>query len=178
MTIEEYQQEVKRIRPGLCRTAIRYLGEADGEDAVEVTLVRLWQMADDLRTPFNALAQTLLRNHCIDVLRRRHITVALDGHDIAVDEEQDQRVETMMKLATHAADGVTAQTYQRHGDGTGGSAHGYERACRKKVPEPSTTSFAHNDAQDDERSIRCAIYIIRCRETKQQYIRYDNENIR
>ena len=83
MTIEEYQQEVKRIRPGLCRTAIRYLGEADGED---------------LRTPFNALAQTLLRNHCIDVLRRRHITVALDGHDIAVDEEQDQRVETMMKL--------------------------------------------------------------------------------
>ncbi len=98
MTIEEYQQEVKRIRPGLCRTAIRYLGEADGEDAVEVTLVRLWQMADDLRTPFNALAQTLLRNHCIDVLRRRHITVALDGHDIAVDEEQDQRVETMMKL--------------------------------------------------------------------------------
>ena len=98
MTIEEYQQEVKRIRPGLCRTAIRYLGEADGEDAVEVTLVRLWQMADDLRTPFNALAQTLLRNHCIDVLRRRHITVALDGHDIAVNEEQDQRVETMMKL--------------------------------------------------------------------------------
>lgn len=98
MTIEEYQQEVKRIRPGLCRTAIHYLGEADGEDAVEVTLVRLWQMADDLRTPFNALAQTLLRNHCIDVLRRRHITVALDGHDIAVDEEQDQRVETMMKL--------------------------------------------------------------------------------
>ena len=98
MTIEEYQQEVERIRPGLCRTAIRYLGEADGEDAVEVTLVRLWQMADDLRTPFNALAQTLLRNHCIDVLRRRHITVALDGHDIAVDEEQDQRVETMMKL--------------------------------------------------------------------------------
>ena len=43
MTIEEYQQEVKRIRPGLCRTAIRYLGEADGEDAVEVTLVRLWR---------------------------------------------------------------------------------------------------------------------------------------
>lgn len=98
MTIEEYQQEVERIRSGLCRTATRYLGEADGEDAVEVTLVRLWQMADDLRAPINALAQTLLRNHCIDMLRRRRITVALDGHDIAVDEEQDQRVETMMKL--------------------------------------------------------------------------------
>lgn len=98
MTIEEYQQEVERIRPGLCRTAIRYLGEADGEDAVEVTLVRLWQMAGDLRAPINALAQTLLRNHCIDVLRRRHITVALDGHDMAIDDEQDQRVETMMGL--------------------------------------------------------------------------------
>ena len=59
MTIEEYQQEVKRIRPGLCRTAIRYLGEADGEDAVEVTLVRLWQMAGDLRAPIHALAQTV-----------------------------------------------------------------------------------------------------------------------
>lgn len=103
MSIEEYQGEVERLRPGLCRMASRFLGEADGEDAVEVVLVRLWRMAADLRAPVDALARTLLRNHCIDVLRRRHVTVPLDGHDIddadrAATRAADERLETMMRL--------------------------------------------------------------------------------
>lgn len=102
MTLEEYQGEVERLRPVLCRLATRYLGAADGEDAVEVVLVRLWRMAGDLRAPVDALARTLLRNHCVDVLRRRHVTVPLDGHDIAAPgqapAEADERLDTMMRL--------------------------------------------------------------------------------
>ncbi len=71
MTQEQFKEEARRLRPTLIETARRYVGDDDAEDAVQDALLRLWQMVDDLRMPFDALAVRLTRNLCIDLLRRQ-----------------------------------------------------------------------------------------------------------
>jgi RNA polymerase sigma-70 factor (ECF subfamily) len=70
MTQEEYKEEARRLRPRLLQTARRYLNEDDAEDTVQDVLLRLWQMVDKLRMPIDSLAMILVRNFCVDRLRR------------------------------------------------------------------------------------------------------------
>ncbi len=64
--------EARRLRPRLLATARRYVGDDDAEDVVQDVLLRLWQMVDELRQPFDALASVLVRNQCVSLLRRKH----------------------------------------------------------------------------------------------------------
>lgn len=98
MTQEEYKEEVRRIRPRLLTIARRYLDDDDAEDTVQDVLLRLWQMVERLRMPLDALATVLVRNLCVDKVRRRHPTLALTDAGDAEDTGQDERIERMMVI--------------------------------------------------------------------------------
>lgn len=84
MTAEEYQTEAERITPQLRQTALRYMGDASlSEDIAQDVLLRLWQLLDELRTPMDGLALTMVRNECLMRLRKQPRTVGMEGHDMA-----------------------------------------------------------------------------------------------
>lgn len=79
MTEEDFQREAEAMRPMLLQAATALLGNAeDGEDAVQDALLKLWGMAEELRRPVAPLARVLVRNLCVDRLRRRRQTVSLE----------------------------------------------------------------------------------------------------
>ena len=82
MTEEEFQKEVKEIRPRLLATSMGYMKNgADSEDAVQSVFVRLWKM-----------------HQCVDELRRRRATLNIDDCDVVQTEEKDERIAVMMSL--------------------------------------------------------------------------------
>ena len=105
MTQEEFKEEAQRLRPRLMLTARRYLGDDDAEDTVQDALLRLWQMVGELRQPFDALAQRLTRNLCIDKVRRKKATVTLtaNGETDEADDD-DERIERMMAVVSTLPD--------------------------------------------------------------------------
>ena len=67
------------MRPMLLQVATGLLGSAaDAEDSVQDALLKLCLMADTLRRPVAPLAKVLVRNLCVDRLRRRRQTVPLE----------------------------------------------------------------------------------------------------
>lgn len=85
MTPEDFEREAERMRPMLLSAASGYLGNAeDAEDAVQEVMVKLWNMADTLHTPVAPLARVLVRNFCVDRLRRRRVTVSVDDTALSV----------------------------------------------------------------------------------------------
>ena len=99
MTQQEFKEEVRRLRPRLHQTARRFLDEDDAEDTVQDVLLRLWQMVDSLRMPIDALATVLVRNFCVDRLRRERPTQPLSHECEQADEiENDERIERVMAL--------------------------------------------------------------------------------
>lgn len=99
MTQEEYKEEARRLRPQLLQTARRYLNEDDAEDTVQDVLLRLWQMVDTLRMPINALATVLVRNFCVDRLRRQRPSQALTASCEQPEEtETDERIERVLEM--------------------------------------------------------------------------------
>ena len=109
MTQEEYKEEALRLRPRLLQTARQYLNEDDAEDTVQDVLLRLWQMVDTLRMPIDALAQVLVRNYCVDRLRRQKLRVGASAgmkplqalsviHEQAEDTETNERIERILAM--------------------------------------------------------------------------------
>ena len=99
MTQEEYKDEARRLRPRLLQTARRYLNDDDAEDTVQDVLLRLWQMVGTLRMPVDALATVLVRNFCIDRLRRQRPSQALTAeHERADDSDTDERIERVLTM--------------------------------------------------------------------------------
>lgn len=99
MTQEEYKEEARRLRPQLLQTARRYLNEDDAEDTVQDVLLRLWQMVDTLRIPIDALATVLVRNFCVDRLRRQRPSQALTASCEQPEEtETDERIERVLEM--------------------------------------------------------------------------------
>jgi len=47
----------------------------EAEDVVQDVLLKLWQLLDKLRIPMGPLALVLVRNRCIDCLRRLQTTI-------------------------------------------------------------------------------------------------------
>lgn len=99
MTVDEYKEEVCRIRPLLLLTARRYMGdEEEAEDVVQDVLLKLWQICDTVRLPLDGFASILVRNRCIDLLRRRPKRQAI-GEDIDCGSDgADERLDKMMKI--------------------------------------------------------------------------------
>lgn len=99
MTDIEFQSEAERLMPRLKAAAQRYMSDsASADDVVQDVMMRLWELRDELRLPFDALALTLTRNMCVSALRHKHNTVALEGHDAEYVPSDDSRVELMMRL--------------------------------------------------------------------------------
>ena len=99
MTQEEYKEEARRLRPRLLQTARRYLTEDDAEDTVQDVLLRLWQMVDTLRMPIDALATVLVRNFCVDRLRRLKPSHTLTNSCEQADEtDTDERIERVLSM--------------------------------------------------------------------------------
>lgn len=124
MTPEEFQQAVADLRPKLTEQARHYFTDAaEAEDAVQDALLRLWQMHDRLRMPFDGLAAVLLRNHCIDLLRRRHpvgsADVAACGADGAflAEAADHERIERMMDIVGQLPDLQQTLLRLRHMEG-------------------------------------------------------------
>ena len=99
MTVDEYKQEVKRVRPQLVFIARKYMGgEEEAEDVVQDVLLKLWQICDTLRMPIDGFATVLVRNHCIDLIRRRARRQDIGEYTIDESHEDDERIDKMMKI--------------------------------------------------------------------------------
>lgn len=75
MTKEEFRQQLTPLGPSLFRIAYRFLeDEAEAKDAVQDLLVKLWNSRESLDTVSNikAYSYTLMKNLCIDRIRRRN----------------------------------------------------------------------------------------------------------
>lgn len=90
------------MRPMLLSAACGYLGNAeDAEDAVQETLMKMWGMAGTLHSPVAPLAKVLVRNICVDRLRRRRPTVEIERTAMSLpvaDSPADGMLERMMKV--------------------------------------------------------------------------------
>ena len=76
MTTEEFENEAELVRPMLVATAAHMLGsDSEAEDAAQETLAKLWGMRGELRSPMAALARAVVRNLCVDTIRRRHAVI-------------------------------------------------------------------------------------------------------
>ncbi|MBO4758341.1 MAG: RNA polymerase sigma factor [Bacteroidales bacterium] len=80
MTHEEFKARYLPLSEGLFRIAFHYLEDSsDAQDTVQDLYIKLWNSRDKLDTVLNpqAYAYTLLRNLCIDRLRKNGRTVSM-----------------------------------------------------------------------------------------------------
>ena len=101
MTAEEYQQAVPELQRELGKVAVRFLPWSDEcEDVVQETMLRLWQMHEQLHLPILAFARVIVRNICLDKLRRGHHFDDIDTINpiVAEDDPPDDRIERMMHI--------------------------------------------------------------------------------
>jgi RNA polymerase sigma factor, sigma-70 family len=75
MTQQEFQHKYLPLAPQFYRRALALLGNAqDAEDAVQDTYLKLWNQStrlERMELP-EAFMQTVLRNVCLNMLRKRH----------------------------------------------------------------------------------------------------------
>ena len=102
MTTEEFEHEAGLLRPMLVATAARMLGsDSRAEDAAQETLAKLWMMRGELRSPMAALARAVVRNLCVDSIRRRRaVTVPLseEQRGMTVPDASDDVLEHVMAV--------------------------------------------------------------------------------
>ena len=122
MTAEAFQQTVSCLREQLKTQALRYLNSTDeAEDAVQDTLLRLWQMHEKLNPPIDGLAAVVLRNVCIDRIRRQH-PIDLDSSCLVMNDEtteatDHERIEQLMGIVDGLPDTQQALLRLRHMQG-------------------------------------------------------------
>lgn len=121
MTTEEFEHEAEQLRPSLVATATHLLGShSEAEDAAQETLAKLWAMRDELRSPMAALAHAIVRNLCVDCLRRRHaVMVPLTDrqHNMAETVADDDPFTHVMKVIDHLPATQQITLRLRHIDG-------------------------------------------------------------
>ena len=107
MTPEVLTETFKSLSDGLYRVAYYFLeSENDAQDAVQDLFVKLWGNRDQLDTVLNfkAYCTTLMKNLCIDRLRKEQRVQGIEvGTDIVesrrVDEDYDAREKLERVLA-------------------------------------------------------------------------------
>lgn len=103
MTAEEYQKAVPELQREVGKVAVRYLqGSDESEDVVQETMLRLWQMHEQLRIPVEPFAVAVARNLCLDRLRRGPRFDDIDSLQQMPSEDdppdKDERIERMMGI--------------------------------------------------------------------------------
>ena len=74
MTREYFERDVLPVSRNLYRSAFRFLSNREeAEDTVQEVFIKLWNMRGKLSEykSVEALALTMVRNQCLDILRRR-----------------------------------------------------------------------------------------------------------
>lgn len=121
MTAEEFEQEAKALRPVLTDMAHGFLSDVeDAEDVVQDTMLKLWSLCGSLRRPMAPLARVLVRNICIDRIRRRRPTVDISQIDIrylAPDASDRDRIDRMMSVVATLPPAYQVVLRLRHVDG-------------------------------------------------------------
>lgn len=103
MTAATFKTLFLPLSAGMYRTAFGLLGNPqDAEDAVQEAFVRLWQRRD--RVPvdedLDAYCRMLVRNLCIDILRRGELPeTALDAAEMVLADEQQASAEVESREA-------------------------------------------------------------------------------
>lgn len=99
MTVDEFQHEVKHLRPQLVSIARHYISNGDEvEDIVQDVFLKMWLMLDQLKLPVAPLAKVLVRNLAVDHLRRHHSELNIEDVQISVEEQSYDGVERMMHI--------------------------------------------------------------------------------
>lgn len=84
MDAVQFQDKAALLRPRLLNIALRYLHQKEeAEDVVQDTLLRVWQLDLATAADVERLSGVVVKNLCIDLLRRRRVKVSLEGVDIA-----------------------------------------------------------------------------------------------
>ena len=123
MTKDEYEIAMQRLRPGLIAEATRYMGNADeAEDMVQDAMLKLWQMCDQLKSPVEGLARVLVRNICLDSIRRRKPREGIESAPPLMmhgsnEAEEHERIERMMQLVEDLPDVPQTILRLRHMEG-------------------------------------------------------------
>lgn len=126
MTKEEYNTEAEAIRPVLTELARGYLKSADdADDAVQDVLLKLWDMHDELHSPVVPLGRVLIRNMCIDRIRRHHVTVSTTDVELPsqpADTATDEQIDRMMSVICTLPSAQQVVLRLKHMDGMSTSA--------------------------------------------------------
>lgn len=123
MTRSEYEIAMQRLRPALIAEANRYLGDADdAEDMVQDVMMRLWQMCSQLHNPVDGLARILVRNRCLDAIRRRKPREGIESLPPVIgsgnnEKVEHERIEQMMKVVENLPDVPQTILRLRHMEG-------------------------------------------------------------
>ena len=123
MTKSEYEIAMQRLRPALLAEANRYLDDADdAEDMVQDAMMRLWQMCVQLHSPVDGLARVLVRNLCLDAIRRRKPREGIESlppvaGNCNSDNLERERIERMMAVVENLPDVPQTILRLRHMEG-------------------------------------------------------------
>ncbi|MBR1521953.1 MAG: sigma-70 family RNA polymerase sigma factor [Bacteroidaceae bacterium] len=101
MNSDTFKTEVRALRPRLLATARRIMGDdEEAEDVVQDVLLRLWQLRDEPIRNVGNLAQAIVRNLCIDKVRRRPPTVSIHDIDLAdpPPDHNEEQLDRMLAL--------------------------------------------------------------------------------
>lgn len=125
MDKEIFSQIMTNLRPQMLTLAERLLSDkAEAEDAVQDALLKLWQLGcGEGIANTNAFAMTVVRNLCVDRLRRRRRL--LDISKIEIDEENElalqdgeaEMIERLMVMMERLPNRQQAILKMRHIDG-------------------------------------------------------------
>ena len=99
MTAKEFQLRFLPMQPRLYRLALAMLCvEADAEDAVQDTYLKVWQQADRIDDMENAegFFVLTLRNVCLNMIRSRRGTANLDQTNNMM-EESDTEIQRLIE---------------------------------------------------------------------------------
>jgi RNA polymerase sigma-70 factor (ECF subfamily) len=90
MQLEHFKLDIVSLRPKLFITAFRLMqNEEDAEDVVQETLLRLWNIREQLDTVINpgAFAMQTTKNICIDRLRTQKEKTNVDDWQLGTNDE-------------------------------------------------------------------------------------------
>lgn len=110
MTQDQFLNRILPLQPTLQLVAERLLGSSDeAEDAVQEVVLRMWEHRRKLERMANieGYAMNSLKNQCLTMLRRRHLTVPAEvlenvsdddiRREAAITEERAAMLDSMME---------------------------------------------------------------------------------
>lgn len=99
MTADEFKAEAAAMRSAAMASAMRYVYNTDvAEDIVQDTMLKMWSMCPALKKPAGPLAAVLVRNACIDHLRRQRPHCSIENMRIEEPAPGDANAALMARM--------------------------------------------------------------------------------